>query len=106
MGVINAFNWIDGIDGFFGSQVLIAIMGMMILTGRISIFHIAFLSAMSPYVVMNLGLLGDKFNRNTASLNLNPSYLDDKLEIDFNIRYMDTKNDFADRVIFKTTFLL
>ncbi len=61
VGVINAFNWIDGIDGFFGSQVLIAIMGMMILTGRISIFHIAFLSAMSPYVVMNLGLLGDKF---------------------------------------------
>ena len=42
-------------------------------------------------------LLGDKFNRNTASLNLNPSYLDDKLDIDFNIRYMDTKNDFADR---------
>ena len=61
VGVINAFNWIDGIDGFFGSQVLIAIMGMMILSGRISIFHIAFLSAMSPYVVMNLGLLGDKF---------------------------------------------
>ncbi len=61
VGVTNAFNWIDGIDGFFGSQVLIAIMGMMILSGRISIFHIAFLSAMSPYVVMNLGLLGDKF---------------------------------------------
>ncbi len=61
VGVTNAFNWIDGIDGFFGSQVLIAIMGMMILSGRISIIHIAFLSAMSPYVVMNLGLLGDKF---------------------------------------------
>ena len=61
VGVTNAFNWIDGIDGFFGSQVLIAIMGMMILSGRISIFHIAFLSAISPYVVMNLGLLGDKF---------------------------------------------
>ena len=61
VGVINAFNWIDGIDGFFGSQVLIAIMGMMILSGRISIFHIAFLSAISPYVVMNLGLLGEKF---------------------------------------------
>ena len=42
-------------------------------------------------------LLGDKFNRNTASLNLNPSYLDNKLDIDLNIRYMDTKNDFADR---------
>jgi len=42
-------------------------------------------------------LLGDKFNRNTVSLNLNPSYLDDKLDIDFNFRYMDTQNDFADR---------
>ena len=61
VGVTNAFNWIDGIDGFFGSQVLLAIMGMMILGGRISVFHIAFLSAMTPYVVMNLGLLGDKF---------------------------------------------
>ncbi len=61
VGVTNAFNWIDGIDGFFGSQVLIAIMGMTILSGRISIFHIAFLSAISPYVFMNLGLLGNKF---------------------------------------------
>ena len=61
VGVTNAFNWIDGIDGFFGSQVLLAIMGMMILSGRISVFHIAFLSAMTPYFVMNLGLLGDKF---------------------------------------------
>ncbi len=61
VGVINAFNWIDGIDGFFGSQVLIAIMGMMILSERISIFHIAFLSAISPYIAMNLGLLGNKF---------------------------------------------
>ena len=42
-------------------------------------------------------LLGDKFKRNTISLNLNPSYLDDKLDIDFNFRYMDTQNDFADR---------
>jgi iron complex outermembrane receptor protein len=42
-------------------------------------------------------LLGDKFNRNTISLNLNPSYLEDKLDIDFNFRYMDTQNDFADR---------
>ena len=61
VGVTNAFNWIDGIDGFFSSQVLIAIMGMMILSERISIFHIAFLSAISPYIAMNLGLLGNKF---------------------------------------------
>ena len=31
------------------------------------------------------------------NLNLNPSYLEDKLDIDFNFRYMDTQNDFADR---------
>ena len=42
-------------------------------------------------------LIGDKFKRNTISLNLNPSYFDDKLDIDFNFRYMDTQNDFADR---------
>ena len=42
-------------------------------------------------------LLGDKFNRNTISLNLNPSLLDDKLDVDFNFRMMDTQNDFADR---------
>ena len=61
VGVTNAFNWIDGIDGFFSSQVLLAIIGMMILSGRISIFYIVFLSALSPYIVMNLGLLLDKF---------------------------------------------
>ena len=61
VGVTNAINWIDGIDGFFGSQVFLAIIGMMILSGRISVFHVAFLSAISPYLVMNLGLLGDKF---------------------------------------------
>ena len=61
VGMTNAFNWIDGIDGFFSSQVLLAILGMIILSGRISLFHIAFLSAISPYIFMNLGLLGDKF---------------------------------------------
>ena len=61
VGVTNAFNWIDGIDGFFSSQVLIAMIGIMILSGRISVIHIAFLSAIFPYIVMNLGLLGDKF---------------------------------------------
>ena len=61
VGVTNAFSWIDGIDGFFSSQVLLALLGMIILSGRISVFHITFLSAISPYIVMNLGLLGDKF---------------------------------------------
>ena len=42
-------------------------------------------------------LLGDKFKRNTISLNMNPSLMNDKLDIDFNLRMMDTQNDFADR---------
>ena len=42
-------------------------------------------------------LLGDKFSRNTISLNMNPSLMNDKLDIDFNLRMMDTQNDFADR---------
>ncbi len=42
-------------------------------------------------------LLGDNFSRNTLSLNLNPSLFDDKLEMVFNIRMMDTKNTFANR---------
>ena len=42
-------------------------------------------------------LLGDKFIRNTISLNLNPSLLDDKLDVDFNFRMMGNHNDFADR---------
>jgi iron complex outermembrane receptor protein len=42
-------------------------------------------------------LLGDKFKRNTISLNMNPSLMNDKLDIDFNLRMMDTQNNFADR---------
>ena len=42
-------------------------------------------------------LLGDSFNRNTISINMNPSLMNDKLAIDFNLRMMDTKNDFSDR---------
>ena len=42
-------------------------------------------------------LIGDRFDRTTVSLNLNPSLLDDQLDVDFNFRYMDTQNDFADR---------
>ena len=42
-------------------------------------------------------LLGDNFRRNTISLNMNPSLFDDKLEMDFNVRMMDTENTFANR---------
>ena len=42
-------------------------------------------------------LLGDNFARNTLSLNLSPSLFDDNLEMDFNVRMMDTENTFANR---------
>ena len=42
-------------------------------------------------------LIGDKFKRNTISINMSPSALDNKINVDFNLRYMDTDNHFADR---------
>ena len=42
-------------------------------------------------------LIGDKFKRNTISINMSPSALDNKINVDFNLRYIDTDNHFADR---------
>ena len=42
-------------------------------------------------------LIGDKFNRTTASLNFSPSLFDDHLKIELNARGMYTENDFANR---------
>src|SRR5690554_4398172 len=42
-------------------------------------------------------LLGDKFQRMTASLNLNPSLLDDHITMELNARGAYTENAFADR---------
>jgi len=42
-------------------------------------------------------LIGDKFDRTTASLNLSPSLLDDHLKIELNARAMYTENNFANR---------
>lgn len=44
------------------------------------------------------GLLrGDKFTRNSLSLNLNPTFLNNKLLIEFNNRLAQTSNSFANR---------
>lgn len=42
-------------------------------------------------------LMGDKFQRTTASLNLTPSFLDDHLSFELNARGAYTENVFADR---------
>ena len=61
VGVTNAFNWIDGIDGFFSFQVFLACIGIAILSNNFSIALMAFLCALVPYAIMNLGLMGKKF---------------------------------------------
>ncbi len=62
VGITNAFNWIDGIDGLFSFQVLLALTGLAII-GRagFTLAHLSLLTALLPYCLMNLGLLGKKF---------------------------------------------
>ena len=60
VGIINAFNWIDGLDGLFSFQVFIAVMGLSILVGNITFASIAFIAALLPYTIMNLGFLGSR----------------------------------------------
>ena len=61
VGITNAYNWIDGIDGLFSLQVSIAIIGISILIGDFNFASIAFIAALLPYSIMNLGFLGNKF---------------------------------------------
>ena len=61
VGLTNAFNWIDGIDGFFSFQVILACIGISIISDNFSLALIAFLCALLPYTIMNLGLMGKKF---------------------------------------------
>lgn len=61
VGITNAFNWIDGIDGFFSFQVILACIGISILSNSFSLALMAFLCALVPYTIMNLGLMGEKF---------------------------------------------
>ncbi|MDB4443225.1 SusC/RagA family TonB-linked outer membrane protein [Saprospiraceae bacterium] len=42
-------------------------------------------------------LKNDKFERSTASLNLSPGFLENKLQVNFNFKGMWSKNNFADR---------
>ena len=61
VGITNAFNWIDGIDGFFSFQVFLACIGISLISNNFSLALMAFLCALVPYTIMNLGLMGKKF---------------------------------------------
>ena len=65
IGAINAFNMVDGIDGLLGGLAMITFASIAIilnLQGQqlLSQFCIVMVIAISPYVLMNLGLLGRK----------------------------------------------
>ena len=62
VGITNAFNWIDGIDGFFSFQVILALIGLSLMgKAGFTLAHFSFLAALLPYSLMNIGLLGKKF---------------------------------------------
>lgn len=61
VGITNAFNWIDGLDGLLSFQIFIAALGMFLLVQDFGIIAISLAAAFIPYVFMNLGLLGNKF---------------------------------------------
>ena len=60
VGVANAFNWIDGLDGLFSTQVLIATSAIFYFSGGNGIFFAIFLIAFLPYLLMNLSFFGKK----------------------------------------------
>ncbi len=62
VGVANAFNWIDGLDGLFSTQVLITSSAIFYFSGGNGIFFSIFLLAFLPYLMMNLSFFG-KENR-------------------------------------------
>ena len=62
VGITNAFNWIDGIDGFFSFQVILALIGLSLMgQAGFTLAHFSMLAAFLPYSLMNIGLLGNKF---------------------------------------------
>ena len=60
VGVANAFNWIDGLDGLFSTQVLIVSSAIFYFIGGNGIFFTIFLIAFLPYLLMNLSFFGKK----------------------------------------------
>ena len=60
VGVANAFNWIDGLDGLFSTQVLIVSSAIFYFSGGNGIFFAIFLLSFLPYLIMNLSFFGKK----------------------------------------------
>ena len=60
VGVANAFNWIDGLDGLFSTQALIAIAVTFYFISGNGLFLVLFLIAFLPYLLMNLSVFGEK----------------------------------------------
>ncbi len=61
VGIINAFNMIDGIDGLAGGLALIALGALLLLApemGSSQIITLMAIAALTPYLICNLGLLG------------------------------------------------
>jgi UDP-GlcNAc:undecaprenyl-phosphate/decaprenyl-phosphate GlcNAc-1-phosphate transferase len=61
VGIINAFNMIDGIDGLAGGLALIVIGTLLLLAseiGPVQIMMLAMIAALIPYLVCNLELFG------------------------------------------------
>ena len=63
VGVANAFNWIDGLDGLFSTQALIAIAVTFYFISGNGLFLILFLIAFLPYLLMNLSVFAGKKSR-------------------------------------------
>jgi len=65
IGLVNAYNMIDGIDGLLGSMVIIALVGAVLFqvnSGRILLIeHMGVLgAALVPYLCVNLGLFSKR----------------------------------------------
>lgn len=60
VGVANAFNWIDGVDGLFSTQALVGASAIFYFSGGDGLFFALFLLAFLPYLLMNLSFFGTK----------------------------------------------
>lgn len=61
VGIINAFNMIDGIDGLAGGLMLIGVGPLLVLApdiGPLQVMLLAAIAALIPYLICNLELLG------------------------------------------------
>ncbi|WP_105167348.1 UDP-N-acetylglucosamine--undecaprenyl-phosphate N-acetylglucosaminephosphotransferase [Pseudoalteromonas sp. T1lg23B] len=66
IGMINAFNMVDGIDGLLGSMAIITLTAISILlfnSGQTSLISILLVVSLVPYLIFNLGVFGTQFKK-------------------------------------------